>query len=348
MSSESFTKDLFRTFVKIVCKVVAIGVGIVLLICGLASLFSNAGNVPHHTTPRVLANDQWKIRPFSADAPTILHINITGTIGMYGLRKEKVFTQLLESVDIALKPGQVKAILMTINSPGGVASDADSIYRYLQEYKKRYKVPVYAYVNGLCASGGMYIACAADKIYASEDSLIGHVGTLLSPPFFNVSALMQQWGIQSKTIFAGKDKDSMNPFRPWHENEGEAFQYIVDSAYDLFLTVVSQNRPKLTKEVLIDQGARIWPTKDALEYGYIDSPASTIDDVLRLLAKEAGIEDFYQFVELDSHDFFESLLGPRPEGIFKGILSGKIEHHVRVPGDLPSELIGKPLYLYHP
>lgn len=65
--------------------------------------------------------------------------------------------------------------LVYINTPGGTVVDADGIYRALLEYKTKYDVPIYAYIDGLCASGGMYVALAADKIFASDVSLIGSV-----------------------------------------------------------------------------------------------------------------------------------------------------------------------------
>ncbi|MBS0654323.1 MAG: S49 family peptidase [Verrucomicrobia bacterium] len=340
MSSESFIKDLFKSFFRSLFGVVGIGIGIVIVLMILGASFSGSSGVPHSTTARVLPNDQWKVTSFSSETPTILRINIHGTIGLDHLTKADIFKQLVESQDGELRPGQVKAVLLSINSPGGMADASDSIYRLLSEYKSRYKVPIYAYVDGLCASGGMYIACAADKIYASEDSLIGHVGVLLSPPFFNFTDLMDKLGIASKTLFAGKDKDSMNPFRPWRPNEGEAFQYIIDSMYDQFVSIVSKNRPKLTPAILKEQGARVWPTSDATEFGYIDGTANSSDEVLKNLAKEVGIEDNYQFVELETQNIFEVLFGAKT-----GPLFGPVEHRVRMPGDLHPDLYGKPLYM---
>lgn len=342
MASESFFADIFKTFFRTIFRVVAVGVGLVIFFMILAICFSGPSGAPHSTTAHVLPNDEWKVTSFSQATPTILRVDVTGVIGLGNTTKTNVFKQLLESVDGELKPGQVKAILLTINTPGGVADQSDAIYRLLSEYKSRYKIPVYAYIEGLCASGGMYIACAADKVYASEDSLTGHVGVIFSPPFFNVSELTEKLGIHTKTFFAGKDKDSMDPFRSWTPNEGQSFQYIVDALYSQFIGIVSKNRPKLTKDILIAQGARIWPTHDAIEQGYVDAMAPSVGDVLKIVAKDVGIDENYQFVELVSHDFFGTLLGGKTE-----LLSGRIEHRVRLPGDLHPDLYGKALYLYN-
>ena len=263
-SSESFVKDIFSSFCKSLFKVLGFGLGAVLLFVAAGAFFSGHDGPPARTSARVLANDNWKLLPFSHNAPTILRIDISGVIGIdHHVTKDEIKMQLIESIDGALKTGQVRGILLTINTPGGSAEQSDAIYTLIKAYKERYSMPVIAYIQGMCASGGMYIACAADKVYASPDSLIGHVGVLFSPPFFNMTGLMSKLGIQSRTMSAGKDKDSMNPFRPWSENEGQQFQYIIDFMYNRFVDVVSSNRPKLTPEDLVEQGARIWPAPDA-------------------------------------------------------------------------------------
>jgi len=343
MSTESFVKDIFTGFCRTLFKVIGFGLGVVLLFIGMNVFFGGHEGVPHLTNVRVLPNDNWKVKPFSHQTPTILRVDISGVIGVdRHLRKEEIKLQLMEAMDGQLRSGQIKGLFMTINSPGGSAEQSDAIYNYFKIFKARYNIPVVAYVDGLCASGGMYIACGADKIYSSKDSLIGHVGVLFSPPFFNVSTLLQKLGIKAQTLSAGKDKDSMNPFRPWKENESAQFQYIVDFMYNRFVDVVAENRPKLTRQDLIEQGARLWPAPDAENLGYIDQTFVSQDEALKSFAQELGIHDNYQFVILERHDFVEELFGASTSlGIPK-----KIEHKLHLPGELPSELCGQPLYLY--
>jgi signal peptide peptidase SppA len=343
--SESFVKEMFTSFCKTLFKVLGFGLGVVLLCIGFGAFFGGGQGVPHQTTARVLPNDSWKVRPFSQETPTILRIDISNVIGLDHMTKDEVKLQLMESVEGELRPGQVKGVFVTINTPGGMAEQSDSIYRYIKMYKERYNVPVYAFVNGLCASGGMYVACAADKVYATQDSLIGHVGVLLSPPFFNFSQLMSKLGVQSKTMSAGKDKDSMSPFRPWKDGEGQQFQYLVDFMYSRFLDIVSTNRPKLTREDLIEQGARLWPAPDAERLGYIDGTLSGSDEALKNFATDLGIHENYQFVELERRPFLQELFGL---SAISPIFSGKVDHHVRLPGDVDPKLSGEFLYLYQP
>jgi protease IV len=343
-STESFVKDIFTGFCRTLFKVIGFGLGVVLLFIGMNAFFSGESS-PHVTTVHVLPNDSWQTKPFSRQAPTILRIDVSGVIGLdRHIRKEEIKLQLMEAVDGHFRPGQLKGIFITVNSPGGSAEQSDAIYNYFKSFKARYNIPVVAFVDGMCASGGMYIACGADKIYSSQDSLIGHVGVLFSPPFFNVSTFLQKLGIQAKTLSAGKGKDNMNPFRPWNENETEQFQYIIDFMYNRFLDVVSENRAKLTREDLIDQGARLWPAPDAERLGYVDATFISHDEALKQFAQDLGVHDNYQYVILQHHDFIGELFGSTASfGI-----PNKIEHSIKLAGDIAPELCGQPLYLYHP
>lgn len=346
MDSHSLMKNAANTFLKALFGIIGLAVGFIIVCALLSALFSNATEVPHQTTIRMLPNDQWKVANYVSGRPAILKIDINGVIGLDHLKKEDIFQQLIESQDGALEPGQVKGIIVHLNTPGGTADDADAIYRMLMEYKRRYNVPIIGYVEGLSASGGTYISCAADRIYASEDSLVGHVGVLLSPPFFNFSKLMDKLGIESKTFFAGKDKDDMNPFRPWRQGEGQNFDRLVNYMYERFRTVVAQNRPKLTVEVLTEQGAQIYPAPEAETLGYIDGVAHSLDDVLKEFATELGIYENYQFLQLERHDFLGDLFGAQAS--FSSLFTNQKEIKIRLPGDLSPDLYGKPLYLYWP
>lgn len=344
MANDSITKNIFTSFCKALFGIIGFGIGFIVLLIMFSALFSKPNAVQHNTSIKMLPDDQWKMELFSHETPTILRLDISGVIGMDHLKKEDILEQLIESQDGELKPGQVKGVIININSPGGVADDADAIYRMVLTYKNRYKVPVIAYVEGLCASGGMYIACAADKVYATQDSIVGHVGVLMSPPFFNFSKLMERLGIESKTMYAGKDKDEMNPFRSWKPGEGESFQRIVNFMYERFTSIVAEHRPKLTKEILLEQGAQIYPAPQAETLGYIDQTVSSFEDVLKNFAEELGIHKDYQFVQLERSNFFEDLFGARADALW----GRQIEHRIRFPGDLQPELYGKMLYLYHP
>lgn len=334
-----------RSFFMAFTSMIGLGLAflIVLALVGVLSKFETA-EIERNFDIEVLPNANGERKILSKTSPVILSVNIDGPIGLESLDMQTVRRQLTESREGSLKGDRVKAIMLRINTPGGTVADADGIYHAIKAYKEKYKVPVYAYVDGLCASGGMYVASAADKIYASEISLIGSVG-VLSPPFLNFSDAINKLGIEAKTLIAGKGKDEMNPLRPWRAGEEKPLQGIIDYYYKHFVHIVTSNRPKLNKEKLIEEyGAHVFPAPEALEYGYIDVAGYSYSETLKELAQEIGIEDnFYQVVELDNKSWISEIFRAEKSSVF----SGEITHKFQFT-DLEGKLANQFLYLYRP
>lgn len=196
----------------------------------------------------------------------------------------------------------------------------------------------------MCASGGMYVAMAADKINASNASLVGSIGVII-PPLFNLTQLIEKVGVQSLTLYAGKGKDELNPFRPWKHEEEAHMQDIIDYYYKQFVNIVTTHRPKLDKQKLIDDyGAQIYPAEQAQEMGYIDNGNATYNETLKELLKEIGIEDnYYQVVHMTSTDWFSSLFSSKSP-----LFTGKVQHEIQLTPEMNPALTNKFLYLYAP
>src|ERR1700722_16063059 len=237
MSDSLFKKSIRAYFVAI-----SVTSGILATLFGayivIALLFNYAKEDSFSSSIKLMPDANWQRKQLPKATPVLLQINIKGEIGKDDLKASKVENLLLKSREDDFKNDRVKGVLLLIDSPGGDANDSDVIYRLVKEYKERFKLPVYAYVDGICASGSFYIACAADKIYASEVSLIGSVGVLSWPPFLNFVDLMQKVGVNTKTLSAGLGKDEMNPFRPWKADEDKKRQTILDFYYNRFVAVV--------------------------------------------------------------------------------------------------------------
>ncbi len=340
--SDSLFKDAVRSFSNTFFKILGAIIAIAVIFIGLSILSSTGSS--RSTTTIVLPNHTWKTKPFSPSTPTILRISVVGTIGLNPYTTKEQLSNVLEDLqEIDLRPGSLKGILLYIDSPGGTSDDSDAMFRMLLEFKKRVKIPIYAYVDGLCASGGMLTALAADKIIASTPSLIGHVGVIM-PTAFNVSKTMERLGIESLTVSAGKNKDALNPFRPWKPDEAASYQRIVNSFYDRFVKLVATHRPRLTEDQLREQGAQVYPAADALELGYIDQINDSYLDVLEEISSNLEITNNYQVIELKPEFSLAEIFSPTPTGLLKG----NVHHYLRTPGDLPPELANKVLYLYHP
>lgn len=342
---ETIFKATIRRFFSVLATVLGFLVAFILIIL-LSSLFQkdSAVEIKHKLNAEIQPNAQGVRKDLTSSAPVILRIDIDGIIGTDSLNRETVNQQLIESREKPFDDNQVKAILLSINTPGGTVTDGDGIYNALKRYKDKYNVPIYAHVDGLCASGGMYIACAADKIYATNSSVVGSIG-VIAPPAFNFTQLMEKIGVDSKTLIAGKGKDELNPFRPWKPDEGKNYQMLIDYFYRLFVNIIIENRKSIDKEKLIaDYGADVFPAEKGMELGFIDGANQTYNETLSMLAKEIGVqEDEYRVITLTKETWITSLFNAENMGqIFKGT----IKHQLEIPGQLDSRLANQFLYLY--
>jgi len=344
---ETIFHRTIRAFFTAFASLLGIAIGLiplflVFIILG-ALVSSTSEDMDQHYSVEIVPNADNVRKKQSSSSPVILKLNIEGFIGSELFNSSTIAQQLVESREGDLKNNRVKALILHINTPGGSAFDSDNIYRAIKRYKAQYKVPVYAYVDGLCASGGMYIACSADKIFSSETGVIGSVG-VIGPSAVNVSKLLSTFGVESLTLSAGKGKDELNPLRPWKPDEGQSLQELFNAMYDQFATIVSDNR-KMDKKTLIDvYGANVFIANQAKEYGYIDESNYSFNEALKLLLKEIGIEDdYYQVVQLESTNWLLKLLKSD-----SSMLSGKVVHKLELPTELDPAYTNQFLYLYRP
>lgn len=337
---ESIFLSAFRTFSRVFFGVIALFLALALVMIGMQFL-SSPLEPQDDTTIALLPDHKGNRTPVSLRAPAILRIDVTGVIGdPKGVNSTSFQTLLLASREGILAGDRVKGILLYVDTPGGAVTDSDDIYRMLLAYKKLYNVPIYTYINGLCASGGMYVTSASDKMYSSPVGVIGSVGVRIGP-FFNVVGFMEKYGFAAKTLTQGLYKDFLNPTRPWKDGEDASLQNVMGAEYTRFIDVVTAGRPNLNRDQLISvYGAQIYDPNKAAELGYIDTP--NVDETTALLdllqAAQLNADDPYQYVRLDlKHswlsDAFDSKFGTR--------------HTLHLPGEDPAFLRG-PAYYYRP
>ncbi len=336
----SSIRALFVAF----CVVIGLSLGIIFIsvLLGMSSSSTPENKLNTVYTEEILPNADGKREMLASNVPVILQVNINGIIGLDELDTQTVQKKLVESREGVLANNRVKALLLHINTPGGTVFDADGIFNAIMAYKHKYNTPVYAYVDGLCASGGMYVALAADKVFASDTSLIGSVG-VIAPAFFNVTKLMEKIGVDALVISAGKDKDALNPVRPWKDGEDENYRNIVDYYYNHFVNLVTTHRPKISKEALVQQyGAQVFPAPEAVKIGFIDQTVDSVADAMRALLTEVGITtDQYQVVNLENKNWWRSLFGDKMSAPL-----GTIQHKVSFSPQIDVLLSNQYLYLY--
>lgn len=187
---------------------------------------------------------------------------------------------LLSTIDDLKNDKKNVAIAMYINSPGGAVYQADEVYLALQDYKTEGK-KIFVYMGPLAASGGYYISCPADQIYANRNTLTGSIGVIAGQSL-DLTGLMEKAGIKSETIHAGKNKNMMNYNEPFTDEQKAIMQSIADECYDQFTSIVSTCRGIPLEKVHELADGRIYTAKQALENGLIDKIDSwdnMIDDL---------------------------------------------------------------------
>lgn len=178
------------------------------------------------------------------------------------------------------------ALVVCINSPGGSVYEADEAYCALCKYAKKTQRPVYAYLASLAASGGYYIACAADKIYANRNTLTGSIGVIASQSI-DATELLQKLGIKMTTITAGKNKNMMNINSPLSDEQKDIMQSIADEAYEQFTNIVSEARSLPIAKVRTLADGRIYSAAQAKKNKLIDGIKNR-DEMTDMLEEQFG------------------------------------------------------------
>lgn len=208
------------------------------------------------------------------------------------------------------KDETVKAVVLRIDSPGGSALASDLIWHELHELQK--KKPLIVSVGGMAASGGYYMACTADKIFAEPTSIVGSIGVFGGK--IVLSTALEEFGVHTETFPASPEPGaaaraaSESPFSQWDDATREKVRVGMQSVYDLFVTRVSEGR-KLSREKVeeIAQG-RIWSGKQGLERGLVDQLGG-VTDAIRQARKAADLpQDAPVTVEGDQDNLLEMLL----------------------------------------
>jgi protease-4 len=179
----------------------------------------------------------------------------------------------------------VSAIVLRINSPGGGVAATQEIYNEILRVRDAGK-RVVASMASVAASGGYYVACAADTIVANPGTLTGSIGVILEFP--NTEELFQKIGIRFEVVKSGQFKDIGSPVREMTDPERELLQELIDDTYDQFVEVVAIDRELDREDVLHFADGRVFTGRQGVEYGFIDV-LGDYEDAIALAAEMAGI-----------------------------------------------------------
>jgi protease-4 len=206
-----------------------------------------------------------------------LHKRLVGLVEIKGLILSA--RPYAEQIQRFRKTSSVKAVLVRIDSPGGSVAPSQEIHEAI--LRAREEKPVVASLGSVAASGGYYIASAAEKIFASPGTLTGSIGVAMH--IRNLRELMAKVGVESAVIKSGSFKDAGSPFRSMTPAEGRYLQGVSDEIYDQFVEAVSKSRKMNQERVKEIADGRVFTGKKAQELGLVDAIGG-----LETAAREAG------------------------------------------------------------
>ena len=226
------------------------------------------------------------------DTPTGDNIAVLDIIGTISENDGYTYDQqyLLSSIDTIIEDKHNKALLLHIDTPGGTVYETDELYLKIMEYKAITGRPVYAAVENYAASGGYYIACAADAIYANRNATTGSIGVIMGE-FLDLSELLDNVGVGVSYVATGPNKAMGNSYEPLTDEQKAIYQEICDESFAQFVGIIAEGRNMSEDAVRVLADGRIYTAKQALQNGLID-----------------GIEPFQTTLERITYDLgYESI-----------------------------------------
>lgn len=190
----------------------------------------------------------------------------------------------------AFEDSHTRGVVLRINSPGGSAVQAGYIHDEVLRLKEENPdIPVYAVIGDVCASGGYYVAVAADEIYANRASIVGSIGVVMGS--FGFTEAMDKLGVERRLLTAGEHKGFMDPFSPVKEEEEAHIRGMLEEIHQQFIQVVREGRgERLAEDADLFSGL-VWSGARATELGLVDALGSA-SHVAREVIGEERIVDF--------------------------------------------------------
>jgi protease-4 len=218
------------------------------------------------------------------------HTALVEVRGVIGADSPASADNITTGLQDAFKDKRTQGVIVRINSPGGSPVQAGYINDEIRRLRAKYpNIPVYAVVEDICASGGYYIAVAADKIYVNKASIIGSIGVLMDG--FGFTGTMEKLGVERRLLAAGENKGFLDPFSPINESQKQYAEKMLKDIHSQFISVVRQGRGKRLKETPEMFSGLLWIGQKSIELGLADAMGS-IDYVARDVIQAEDIVDY--------------------------------------------------------
>lgn len=213
-------------------------------------------------------------------------VELKGTIAS----NEVSADQIIGGLDDAFKDKDTQGVILRINSPGGSPVQAGQIYDEMKRLRLKYpKIPLYVVVDDICASGGYYVASAADRIYVDKASLVGSIGVLMDG--FGFTGAMDKLGVERRLLTAGANKGFLDPFSPANPQQVAYAKQMLEQIHQQFILAVRTGRGSRLKETPDMFSGLVWTGAQSIQLGLADGLGSA-DYVAREIIHAKKIVDF--------------------------------------------------------
>ena len=232
----------------------------------------------------------WIGRP-DGDKVTIgKHTALVDLKGVIGVEAKASADKMIQALNQAFKDKNTQGVVLRINSPGGSPVQSGYINDEIRRLRGRYPtIPLYAVVQDLCASGGYYVAVAADRIYVDKASLVGSIGVIMGG--FGFTGTMDKLGVERRAYTAGENKDFLDPFAPENQAHKEHAQKMLAEIHQQFIKVVRAGRGARLKETPEMFSGLVWTGEESVKLGLADGLGG-LDYVAREVIKAEKVVDF--------------------------------------------------------
>lgn len=214
-------------------------------------------------------------------------VQMNGVIQAKGEADSDVVVGALQS---AFDDKNTAAVILRINSPGGSPVQAGIIYDEIRRLRSKHaEVPLYVVVDDVCASGGYYVAAAADNIYVDKASIVGSIGVLMDG--FGFTDVMQKVGVERRLLTAGENKGFLDPFSPMDAKQKAYAHEMLSEIHAQFIDAVRKGRGKRLKETPEMFSGLMWTGAKSVQMGLADG-FGTVESVARDIVKVENIRDY--------------------------------------------------------
>ncbi len=232
----------------------------------------------------------WPMRRFIPFLPNPAYVPVIRLGGTIGTGARSLNDEALAPlVDRAFK-GKPAAVALLVNSPGGSAVQSSLIAARIRRLADEKKVPVHAFVEDVAASGGYWLACAADDIWVDDSSIVGSIGVIFAS--FGFPELMARQGVERRVVTAGKSKSFADPFLPQKAEDVERLKALQTPIHQAFIDHVKRSRGKRLNESADLFNADVWVGRQAADVGLVDGVAHMVPKLQALYGNKVKLVPF--------------------------------------------------------